>query len=241
MPMKIFIDSADPIEIREALQHGCSGITTNPSLVSKQPKGEFSELLKQIIAVIYDERKTHNGPRYTQPKLPSLSVEVWAIPVPEIIGQASSLRSTLNYSELAIKIPGGWDELKAIREVSKYGYVNATCLFTEMQAIQCLEAGAHFVSIFWNRLKEIGGDPAKVISNLRKIMDRDYPEREIIAGSIGRSPSDVLDAALAGAHIATTSLKVIRELAGHPQTTKSVESFNKEFQAWMIKAEPSTN
>jgi len=94
------------------------------------------------------------------------------------------------------------------------------------------DAGARYVSIFHCRLKDMGGDPVKVIAGTRQILDRAGHEAEIIVGSI-RMQTDILEAHLAGGHIVTAGAKVIEQMASHPGTDKSVQGFLKDFQGWM--------
>ena len=88
------------------------------------------------------------------------------------------------------------------------------------------------MSIFHCRLKDIGGDPVRVIENTRKIFDQQGHKAEIIVGSI-RMQSDVLEAHLAGGHIVTVGLKVMEQMAAHPATDKSVQGFLKDFAGWL--------
>ena len=120
--MKIFLDSANLDEIRDCLEKGIiSGITTNPSLLSKEPKTAFVQHMKKIVELCNEYKK--NIP---------LSVEVITTDPKEMISQAHQLIDDLNYENLNIKIPIGWDELAVISELSSNGIdVNCTCLHTE--------------------------------------------------------------------------------------------------------------
>ena len=221
--MKLFLDSANLADIEACLARGfLSGITTNPSLMAKEPKGNFYEHIKKIVAKIEASGQ----------KLP-LSVEVFATKPDEMVEQALDIRERIPYEHLNIKVPIGWEELKAIAALARRGIdVNCTCLFTEEQGVLAANAGARYVSIFMCRLKDIGGDPARVISNLRNILDKAGHRSEIIVGSI-RSQSDVLEAHVAGGHIVTASAKILAEMSAHPQTDRSVQGFLKDFAAWI--------
>jgi len=221
--VKLFLDSANLQDIENGLVRGhLSGITTNPSLLSKEPKANFYEHLKKIVALIEADGRS----------LP-LSVEVFATKPDEMIAQAQDILEKIPYAQLNIKVPIGWDELKVIYALSKRGIkVNCTCNFTEEQCVLAAEAGARYVSIFHCRLKDMGGDPVKVIAGTRQILDQAGHEAEIIVGSI-RMQTDILEAHLAGGHIVTAGAKVIEQMASHPGTDKSVQGFLKDFQGWM--------
>lgn len=221
--MKIFLDSANLQDVENALSRGfISGITTNPSLLAKEPKANFYEHIKKIVKLIEADGRG----------LP-LSVEVFATKPDEMIAQAQDIVEKISYPQLNIKVPIGWDELKVIYALTKLGIkVNCTCIFTEEQCVLAASSGASYVSIFHCRLKDIGGDPVRVIENTRQIFDQAGHNAEIIVGSI-RMQTDVLEAHLAGGHIVTVGAKVIEQMSAHPATDKSVQGFLKDFQGWM--------
>lgn len=233
--MKLFIDSANVDEIRRCLERGAAGITTNPSLVAKEPQSDYVDLLRPIVDIASSFGKKSD---WTDKQMiyPSLSVEVFSENLAEMLGQARVLREKLRYPALAVKIPAGRDGLQAIRVLKTDGIkVNCTCIFTEAQAFAAANAGADFVSVFWGRLKDIGGDPGKVIETVRKVIDRNCVGSAIIAGSI-RSASDAADAFYAGAHIVTAPEKVWIAMTQHPQTDKSVTQFLDDFRKWSIRS-----
>lgn len=221
--MKIFLDSANLQDVENGLARGhLSGITTNPSLLSKEPKANFYEHIKKIVKLV--EADGRNLP---------LSVEVFATKPDEMIAQAQDIMEKIAYPHLNIKVPIGWDELKVIYSLTRRGIrVNCTCIFTEEQCVLAADSGASYVSIFHCRLKDMGGDPVRVISNTRRILDQAGHKAEIIVGSI-RLQTDVLEAHLAGGHIATVGAKILEQMAAHPGTDKSVQGFLKDFQGWM--------
>jgi len=221
--VKIFLDSANLLDVENALARGhISGITTNPSLLAKEPKSNFYEHIKKIVKLIEADGRG----------LP-LSVEVFATKPDEMIAQAQDIMQSIAYPQLNIKVPIGWDELKVIYALTKLGIkVNCTCIFTEEQCVLAASSGASYVSIFHCRLKDIGGDPVRVIQNTRRIFDQAGHKAEIIVGSI-RMQTDVFEAHLAGGHIVTVGAKVVEQMAAHPATDKSVQGFLKDFQGWM--------
>lgn len=221
--MQFFLDSANLKEIEACLKRGfISGITTNPSILSKEPKTDF---VKHICAIV-DLMRAHN-------RLLPLSVEVFTPHAQEMVSQGLELVDAIDYENLNIKIPIGWDELEAVYQLSRQGVkVNCTCIFTESQSMLAANAGASYVSIFMARLKDIGGDAPLVIANTRELLDKADSPAEIIVGSI-RAGRDILDAQLAGSHIVTAGYTMFPSMAAHPQTTKSIQGFLSDFEKWM--------
>jgi transaldolase len=221
--MRIFADSANLQELDACLARGViAGITTNPSILSKEPKTDFVEHIRKIVALC----RKHN-------QLLPLSVEVFTRSASEMVNQAEELVRRIEYENIYIKVPIGWDELEVIHQLVGRGIrVNCTCLFTEAQCMLAANAGASYVSIFLARLKDIGGDPLPVIANTRKLLDMSGNKAEIIVGSI-RHERDIMDAQLAGAHIVTAGPPLFAKMTVHPQTTKSVEGFLTDFEKWL--------
>lgn len=222
--MKIFIDTANVKEIEDGLKKGViAGITTNPSILSKEPKTDFIEHIKKITTLCtkYDQ---------TIP----LSVEVLTDKVDEMVGEAVSLVKKIGYKNINIKIPlSGWNELEVINELANKDIkVNCTCLFNESQCILAGFAGAKYVSLFRGRMKDVGIDPDIVIANTRKLLDDSNLDSEIIIGSI-RNPREIIDSFLSGAHIVTAGSSHIKKLAIHPKTTESVNQFLNDFKDWL--------
>jgi transaldolase len=221
--VKLFLDSANLQDVENGLSRGhLSGITTNPSLLAKEPKANFHGHIQKIVDLIVADGRN----------LP-LSVEVFATKPDEMIAQAEEILQKIPYSGLNIKVPIGWDELKVIYALAKKDIkVNCTCIFTEEQSVLAANAGASYVSIFHCRLKDMGGDPVRVIEGTRQILDQAGSPAEIIVGSI-RMQSDIFEAHLAGGHIVTAGAKVMEQMSSHPGTDKSVQGFLKDFATWI--------
>ena len=222
--MKLFLDTANLADIEMALQKGfITGITTNPSLMAKEPKGNYIDHMKKIVELI---------DKYSNPI--SLSVEVFAQDKEEIIIQAEELIGEIQYENLSIKVPIGWEELEAIYQLSIEGIsVNCTCIFSEAQCMLATNAGARYISIFGNRVKELRGSFTQIIGATRKWLDmNNITKTEIIMGSI-RSDIDIVDAQLAGAHIVTAGLPHYIKMSEHPGTTASVDQFMTDFEEWL--------
>jgi len=221
--MKLFIDSANLSEVSDCLARGVvSGITTNPSILAKEPKTDFVAHIKKIAMLCHEHKQ-----------LVPLSVEVFVREAKDMVAQAVELVDKIGYENINIKVPIGWDELEVIRVLVARGIrVNCTAIFSEAQAILAANAGATYVSIFMGRLKDVGGDPTFVISNTRKVLDQAGSKSQIIVGSI-RHARDITDAHLAGAHIVTAGLALLKNGVLHPQTDKSVDGFLSDFQKWL--------
>jgi transaldolase len=222
--MKIFVDSANLVEIEEALERGFpAGITTNPSILSKEERGDFREHIKKIIGLV--ERYGYDIP---------LSVEVFSTDPTEMVAQAEDfVRHFGGYGNLYVKVPIGWDELAVIRELRRRGVkVNCTCCMSVNQAIMAARAGANFVSLFYGRIRDIGYDAASVVRATRQVFREGQVPAEIIVGSI-RHIHDVNEAFLAGADIVTVPPKFFRQMVSHPKTDEAVHQFVTDFQKWL--------
>ena len=223
--MKLFLDTANLADIETALQKGfIKGVTTNPSLMAKEPKGNYIDHMKKIVELI---NQYHSNDI-------SLSVEVFAQNKEDIIIQAEELVGEIQYENLSIKVPIGWEELEAIYKLSLQGIsVNCTCIFSEAQCMLATNAGARYISIFGNRVKELRGSFTQAVGATRKWLDmNNITDTEIIMGSI-RSGIDIVDAQLAGAHIVTAGLPHYIKMSEHPGTTASVNQFMTDFKGWL--------
>jgi transaldolase len=245
--MKLFLDTANLADIEEALKGGfIRGITTNPSLLSKEPKGNYLKHMAKIVALAKKYGKDI-----------SLSVEVFSNEKAEMIKQSEQFVRVLNYKHLAIKIPisyKGTHNLDVMRELSRRGIrVNCTACMTPLQLMMAAASGASYVSLFYNRVKDGATeeqsagereallknkqieqghfDPDAVLLETRALLS-DYPKAEIIVGSI-RSPVDVMRAGAAGGHIVTASLKILKDSLMHFKTDHSIDGFLKDFESWM--------
>jgi transaldolase len=222
--MKIFVDSANLVEIEEALERGFpAGVTTNPSILSKEEKGDFRDHIKKIIRVL--EKHGYDIP---------LSVEVFSSHPAEMVAQAEEFVHHFgSYQNLNVKIPIGWDELGVIRELRRRGIkVNCTCCMSYNQAIMAAAAGANYVSLFYGRIRDIGYDAASVVRAVHATFSDSRVPCEIIVGSI-RHIHDINEALMAGADIVTVPPKFFRQMVTHPKTDEAVNQFITDFQQWM--------
>ena len=219
---QLFIDTANLDEISSACKRGViSGVTTNPSLMSKEPRGSYVNHMIKIAEIC---QKYNNIP---------LSVEVFATDQNEIYQQALRLEEDIGYHNLNIKIPVGFNELETINKLAAVGArVNCTCCFTTSQLTLAAAAGARYVSFFYNRAKDSGEDEFRTLDDASKFIKSNNLNCKIIAGRI-RTPKDITDAWASGADIVTAGYNVIKEGTAHPGTQSSVDQFLTDFKEWI--------
>ena len=206
--MKFFIDTANLTEIRETASLGVlDGVTTNPSLVAKEGQRDFKGLIRQICDIV-------DGP---------VSAEVVSTEFNGMMKEAEELAAL--HKNVVVKIPIIREGLKAIKRCAAQGIrVNTTLVFSASQALLAAKAGAAYVSPFIGRLDDVSEEGMNLIRQIRRIFDNYGFECEILAASI-RHPLHVVDAALAGADVATIPYKVIDQLLSHPLTDAGLKKF----------------
>lgn len=207
--MQLFVDSANLQEIRQAAALGIiTGVTTNPSLLAKEDPATPVETL---IARIHEIVGGH------------ISVEVVSTDTEGMIREAEEILTWL--PEATIKIPMIPAGLAAVRELSRREIpTNVTLVFSPTQALAAANAGASYVSVFLGRLDDIGQDGSGVLRQVMEIWDVQGIESEVIAASI-RHPMHIVEAAKAGAHIATVPYKVLMQSLKHPLTDAGLDAF----------------
>jgi transaldolase len=210
--MKFFIDTANTDEIKKAWELGViDGVTTNPSLMSKEGKDPV-ELLKTICSIV-------DGP---------VNAEVVGLTADVMIKEAKVLSKI--HKNIVIKIPMIEEGLKAVKKLSAQKIkTNVTLIFSANQALLAAKAGASYVSPFVGRLDDISHDGMEIVGQIIDIYDNYLFETEIIVASV-RNPLHVLDAAMMGADIATIPFSVISQLAKHPLTDIGLEKFLKDWE-----------
>ena len=198
--MKIFIDTANIKEIKEAVSLGViDGVTTNPSLIARENRPRL-QILRDICDIV-------EGP---------VSAEVIALESKAMVEEALALSKIA--SNIVVKIPLIKEGLKAVKILSAQGIkTNVTLCFSPTQALLAAKAGADFVSPFIGRLDDISQVGMNLIVDIRKIFFNYNFKTEIIVASV-RNPVHVVDAALIGADIATIPFSVIEQLIRHPLT-----------------------
>ena len=209
--MKLFIDTANIDEIKEANRLGLiDGVTTNPTLIAKEGK-EFMQVVKEIC-------ETVDGP---------ISLEAVSTKSEDMLKEARELAKI--HRNAVIKIPMTRDGLIATKQLADEGiHVNMTLVFSPTQALLAAKAGAAYVSPFVGRLDDISHWGMDLVEQIITIYDNYDFETEVIVASI-RNPLHVLEAALIGADIATIPFKVIEQLIKHPLTDAGIERFLKDW------------
>jgi transaldolase len=212
--MHIFLDTANIDQIRQAAKLGIvSGVTTNPTLVSKDSTSDYETVTKTICSII-------SGP---------VSVEVLAEDAESMIAEARLKASWAN--NVNIKIPITADGLQAISALSQDNIkVNMTLCFSANQALLGALAGATYVSIFVGRLDDAGHDGMQIVKDVVDIL-KNYPQlsTQVIAASI-RHPLHCVTAAKVGAHVATVPYNVLMQMIQHPFTDAGIKRFLADWQ-----------
>lgn len=205
--MKLFLDTANLDEIREAASWGVlDGITTNPSLVSKEGR-DFKELIREICKIV-------DGP---------VSAEVVAITKEEMVEEGRELARI--HRNIVVKIPLIVEGLKAVKALSREGIkTNVTLCFSANQALLAAKAGAAYVSPFIGRLDDISHDGMAVIRDIKTIYSNYGYSTQILTASV-RHPLHVLEAAKAGSDVATMPFKVLEQIVKHPLTDIGLKRF----------------
>ena len=214
--MKIFLDTANVNEIREAASLGLvDGITTNPSLLARE-KAPYLDVLSEICALV-------DGP---------ISAEVVATDAPGMVREGRDLAKIA--PNIVVKCPLTAEGLKAVRELKNDGIrSNVTLCFSAPQALFAAKAGAYIVSPFVGRLDDIGIDGMALVKDVKQIYRNYGFETQILVASI-RNPLHVIEAALVGADIATMPANVYQSLLKHPLTDIGLARFLEDWR----KAEP---
>ena len=210
--MKIFIDTANVDEIREAATWGIlDGVTTNPSLIAKEGR-DLKEVINEICEIV-------DGP---------ISAEVISLEHEEMVREALELVQL--HKNIVIKIPMCIEGLKAVSRLSKENIkTNVTLVFSSQQGLLAAKAGATYVSPFVGRLDDIGSVGVDLIRDLAAVFKLHGINTEIISASV-RNPIHASECALAGTDIATIPFNVLKQMTMHPLTDRGIEQFIKDSQ-----------
>lgn len=213
--MKFFLDTANLDEVREAHSWGViAGVTTNPTLVSKEGGIDFHTRVREIAEVV-------NGP---------VSAEAVSLEQDKLVEEAKVIAKI--HPQVVVKIPLCPDGLGAVKKLSSIGIkTNVTLVFSANQAVLAAAAGATYVSPFVGRLDDIGEDGMKLVYDVIDIFNIYGIETKVIAASL-RHPAHVYESAKAGAHFATVPFKVLQMLFNHPLTAKGIDQFNSDWEKY---------
>ena len=211
--MEIFIDTANIDEIRQVNDWGIlDGVTTNPSLVSKEKGKDFKTIVKEICEIVDGD----------------VSAEVVATEYEAILEEARILAKV--HKNVVVKIPLLPDGLKAVKTLAKEGIrVNVTLCFSANQALLAAKVGAYIISPFVGRLDDIGQDGVELVEEIRTVYDNYDYKTKILFASV-RHPDHVKQAALLGADIATMPFKVIEQMYKHPLTDSGLKKFLEDWE-----------
>jgi transaldolase len=209
--MKIFLDTADITEIRQAARWGVlDGVTTNPTLYGKVG-GSYDDILREVCTIT-------SGP---------VSAEVIADDVDGMLSEGRHFAKIA--PNIVVKVAMSENGLEAISRLADEGIkTNCTLIFTANQGLLAAKAGASLLSPFVGRLDDINQDGMIVIRELAEIVAIHDLDSEVLAASI-RNPLHMTQAALAGAHVATLPFKVLQQMIHHPLTDKGIVQFKKDW------------
>lgn len=220
--MKLFLDTANMEHIRHGVRLGVvAGVTTNPSIVSREGKVDYRKLVQEICSIV-------PGP---------VSTEVLGQDARTMVAEA---REIAKWAEnIVVKIPASLEGVEATSVLAGEGIkVNFTLCFTLNQAVLGAGAGAAFISPFVGRLDDVGEDGMAIVADIVEYLEYYQLPSQVIAASI-RHPQHCLTAAKAGAHIATVPYKVLLQMIQHPLTNIGIERFRDDWRKVMGREELS--
>ena len=216
--MKIFLDTGNIEEVRQAASLGVlDGVTTNPSLIAKE-SGDFKDIVREICKIV-------DGP---------VSAEVVATDTEGMLKEGRELAKI--HQHVVVKIPIVPTGLRAIHELKKEGIrTNCTLVFSANQALLAAKAGASMVSPFIGRLDDASWNGMDLIRDICAIYANYDFDTEVLTASI-RHPLHVVEAALAGSDIATMPYKVFEQMMKHPLTDLGLERFLADWEKVKARA-----
>ena len=211
--MKIFIDTANLNEIKDAADMGIlDGVTTNPSLVSKEGHKDFRSMLEKICAIVDGD----------------ISAEVVSTTCDAMLKEGRELAKI--HKNIVVKVPLIKEGLKAVKIFSEEGIrTNVTLCFSASQALLAAKAGAYIISPFVGRLDDVSQNGMELIQQIVQIYGNYNYQTQVLVASV-RHPIHFVDSALIGADIATMPFKVIEQLAKHPLTDIGLSTFLKDWE-----------
>lgn len=205
--MRLFIDTADTKQIREAYSWGIvDGVTTNPTHIASTGR-DFDEVLAEIFGIV-------DGP---------ISVETVSLDAEAIVREGRAIAKL--HKNAVVKVGVSVEGLKAVKVLSNEAIAtNVTLCFSPLQAFLAAKCGATYISPFVHRREIYGEDGPGLLKEIRAIYDEYGYSTRILAASI-RSPRQVLDSLLAGADVATMPFDMLRALYEHPMTEQGLQMF----------------
>lgn len=212
--MKLFLDTGDLAEVREAAAWGViDGVTTNPTLIAKSGRG-FKETVLAICEAV------PGG---------AISAEVVATEYEAMLREALEIASW--HPQIVVKVPLIEPGVRLVNTLTERGIrTNVTLVFTVTQALLAAKAGATYISNFVGRVDDVSGDGMEAVRETVAMVEEYGFESEVLVASI-RHPKHVVDALAAGAHVSTMPLSVLRQLFKHPLTDSGLKRFLDDWNA----------
>jgi transaldolase len=215
---QIFLDTASLTEIEELIKWGLAdGVTTNQKIFLSEGGVDFKKRVKDICKIVH-------GP---------VSVETTTNTIPELLAEAREYASWHRNVVVKVAMTADGRGLQIVHQLSKEGIrTNMTLMMTYNQLVLAAKAGATFVSLFYNRSKEAGEDPVKIIRDYVATAKESRLRARLIVGSI-RTPEDVAAAMAAGAHIVTVPSKILKQMPFNKRTEETKEEFDRAWQDFL--------
>jgi transaldolase len=207
--MQLYLDTANINEIREAASWGIlSGVTTNPTLISKEKGADFQSTIQEIATLV-------DGP---------ISAETVSLDGEGMVREGREYAKW--HPNVIIKVPSTTEGLKAVYQLAKDGIrTNVTLCFNAAQALMAARAGAFIISPFIGRVDDTGVEGMDLIREIVAVYRNDPEINTLVLAASIRSSRHIVDAAIAGANIATCPFKVLQASMKHPLTDKGIEQF----------------
>jgi transaldolase len=209
--LKIFLDTANLDELKKGASWGIvDGVTTNPTLIAREGR-PIAEQVRMICDIVDGD----------------ISAEVISTEASAMIRDGKELAKI--HKNIVVKCPLTRDGIQATKALSGEGIrVNVTLCFSAAQALLAAKAGAYIISPFVGRLDDVAWTGMDLVRSITQIYRNYSFKTQVLAASL-RSPTHVVDAALAGSHIGTMPFKVLDMLFNHPLTDKGLEQFLKDY------------
>lgn len=209
--MEFYIDTADVAQIKKYWDMGViDGVTTNPTLIARSGRN-FSEVVQEITSIV-------KGP---------ISVEAVSTKAEDIVEESKRLAEFGEH--IVVKVPMTGEGLKAVKELTRLGIkTNVTLVFSASQALLAAKAGATYVSVFVGRLDDRGHEGMDVVYEVCNVLSNYDMPTKLITASI-RHPRHVVDAALAGSHVATVPPGILDKMLEHPLTDEGLRLFTQDW------------
>ena len=209
--MEFYIDTADVAQIKKYWDMGViDGVTTNPTLIARSGRN-FSEVVQEITSIV-------KGP---------ISVEAVSTKAEDLVEESKRLAEFGEH--IVVKVPMTGEGLKAVKELTRLGIkTNVTLVFSASQALLAAKAGATYVSVFVGRLDDRGHEGMDVVYEVCSVLSNYDMPTKLITASI-RHPRHVVDAALAGSHVATVPPGILDKMLEHPLTDEGLRLFAQDW------------